>query len=59
MNGLLIHYIIFCYSFSLGCVVCEGVGWGQGILLVLAPITLPLLILWKSFVWLRNTIKII
>ncbi len=46
------EYLIFCYAFCLGYIVCEGwdfEGWDfeQYILLVFAPISLPVLLLWK------------
>lgn len=44
-----IYYVIFCYSFSLGCVVCEGAKGEQVGLLILSPLALPFLFIFKLF----------
>lgn len=47
MNDIIIYYAIFCYTFSLGCIACEGAKAEQVILLIFAPVSLPFMFLFK------------
>jgi hypothetical protein len=50
MNDSIINYAVFCYAFSLGCVACEGMKGEQVILLILAPVSLPIMFTMKAIV---------
>lgn len=47
MSELMINYVVFCYAFSLGCVACEGMKGEQVILLILSPVSLPIMFAMK------------